>query len=151
MIEQLTSEQILLLQQVPAYITLLIGTADDAMDSKEAAVAKQAVAYRIDHGDDLTKAYFREVSLQFDYHLADLSARFISLSPEARTTAISNALASVSPVLGLLDIKLAYALLESWRGLARAVAQASGSIIGSQAVSHEEMHLMGLNMIEIPR
>lgn len=140
-----------LLAKVPAYIALLIGTADDALDSKESALAKQAVAFRIEHGEEITAAYYQAASAHFDAALKAIAQEYAALDPEARTAAISEVLASVSPILGQLDIKLAHALLEGWRGIARAVAQASGSIIGSQAVSHEEMHLMGLNMIEIPR
>jgi len=140
-----------LLAKVPAYITLLIGTADDALDSKESAVAKQAVAFRIEHGEEITKAYYESALKEFDAALKAIAQEYAALDPDARTSAISEVLASVSPILGQLDLKLSHALLEGWRGIARAVAQASGSIVGSQAVSHEEMHLMGLNMIEIPR
>jgi hypothetical protein len=150
-ISSLSAQEQALLAKVPAYIALLIGTADDALDSKESALAKQAVAFRIEPGEDITKAYYESASDQFDAALKAIAQEYAALDPEARTAAISEVLSSVSPILGSLDIKLAHALLEGWRGIARAVAQASGSIIGSQAVSHEEMHLMGLNMIEIPR
>lgn len=148
-LEGLNEEELSLLLKVPAYITLLIGSADNAVDRNETDTAAQAVAFRTSHGDESLFTYYTSVNKAFGQSLSDLNQQYGILEPSARRKSISEQLKTISPVLSKLDKKYAHALLESWRGLARAVAQASGSVMATHAVSHEEMHLMGLNMIEL--
>lgn len=151
-IQSLSSEESALLKTVPAYITILIGGADAQLDSHEAGTGMKAVEYRIAHGDDLLKDYYQWVSGTFSDQLFSLLEQHKHQDSAEFIQDISEKLASTGAILGKLDKKYAHHLLESWRGLARAVAQASGGIHGKghHVVDFEEHDWMGLNMISIP-
>lgn len=151
-IQSLPANESALLQAVPAYITILIGGADAQLDSHEASTGLKAIEYRITHGDDLLKDYYQWVSGAFSDQLFTLIEQYKHQDSAALVQNISEQLASTGAVLGKLDKKYAHHLLESWRGLARAIAQASGGIHGKghHVVDFQEHDLMGLNMISIP-
>ena len=72
-----------------------------------------------------------------------------SQSVDERTQKVSAAIAEVNAILPKIEKQYAHSLAVSWRGLAAAVARASGGLLGRRSVSHEEQNVMGLNMIEM--
>lgn len=145
----LTQEEISLLKKVPALITILLGEADHHLDSHEAGTGLKAVAFRTDHGDEVVRDYYEWVAPDFAKIFFEILGYCEQMEEKARMEYLVNALASTSAVLAKIDKKYAHHLLESWRGLARAVAQASGGVHGLHAVSFDERDLMGLNMITL--
>lgn len=148
-LENLNPNELELIKKVPVYITFLIGAADKTVDQKEMNIAIRAIEFRTDHGTEETKTYYQWVAEEFETLLNEVSEEIKLHSGTERLEYITEKLSSSSLILQQLSKKYAYSLLESWKGVARAVAQASGSIIGSRAVSDEELHLMGLNMIHL--
>jgi len=99
----LSTEESNALLEIPAYITLLIGTADDTIDKKEIAMSQKAIAFRTEHGDTVLHSYFEKVDEVFESLLSELSKKIAQISPEDRTLSISKTLADASPILGKLD------------------------------------------------
>lgn len=147
--ESLSEEEVSLLKRVPALITVLLGDADHQMDTHEAGTGLKAVSFRTDHGDELVRDYYEWMAPEFAKIFFDTLRSCKELDDHARREYLENSLASTSSVLGKIDKKYAHHLLESWRGVARAVAQASGGVHGQHAVNLDERDLMGLNMITL--
>lgn len=147
--QSLSEEEISLLKKTPALITVLLGDADHQLDSHEAETGLKAVSFRTDHGDEVVRDYYEWLAPDFAKLFFDTLRYCKELDDNARKDYLESSLASTSSILGKLDKKYAHHLLESWRGVARAVAQASGGVHGQHAVTFDERDLMGLNMITL--
>jgi|GEM_PF-5753821 len=146
-LKELNQEELNLLEKMPVLITLLIGYADENLNEKEKEMGKISAEFRKTGGDTLVQDYFAWVSPAYDAHLEAAIRQYGALSAEERLDAISAEIERANKILNKIDTKYASALLESWRGLARAVAQSSGGILGRMAVTYEERDLMALDML----
>ncbi|HUH75360.1 MAG TPA: hypothetical protein VLZ75_13275 [Chitinophagales bacterium] len=146
-LKNLEKEQKELLKRIPALITILIGSADDNLDEKEIHMGKMSTEFRKDHGEPLVNNYFEWVSAEYDSIFDNEWNKYKVVELEERLHLISNEIAKTNDILQELDKKFAYHLVLSWRGLARAVANSSGGVLGRLTVSYEESELIGLNMI----
>lgn len=136
-----------LLQRIPALITILIGSADDDLDEKEIHMGKMSTEFRTDHGEPLVNNYFEWVSKDYDTIFNNEWSKYKSIQLDERLHTISEEIAQTNDILEKLDRKFAHQLVVSWRGLARAVANSSGGVLGRLTVSYEERDFIGLDMI----
>lgn len=146
-LSNLRQEEKELLKRIPALITILIGSADDNLDEKEIHMGKMSTEFRKDHGEPLVQNYFDWVSTEYDSIFKREWNKFKLINLDERLQSISNELALTNEILPKLDKKFAHQLVTSWRGLARAIANSSGGVLGRMTVSYEERDLIGLDMI----
>lgn len=147
--EQLSNDEKKLLFDVPAIITLLIGAADDNLDSKEISSGLRMVMIRKDTGDLLLKEYYNFVNERFDSTLYDYCSKYENLEVEERTVALVALLSDLNSVLSRIDPLYAKILVKSFRTFAKEIAEASGGFAGLGSVSNAEKQLVSLSMIAI--
>ncbi len=148
-LRELDDADLEVLKKIPALVTILTGTADDDLNEKETHMGKVSTEFRKNHGEELVQDYFEWVSEDYDNIFDKAWEQYKNVRSYARTQQISDELAKVNDILPKIDKKYAHSLVVSWRGLSRAVAHASGGILGRIAVSNEEKDVMGLNMIDL--
>lgn len=148
-LKELGEEDLTLLKSIPALVTILIGGADDQLDAKEIAMGKTSTEYRKNNGEVMVHDYFEWVSHNFEEIFDEQWKTYQSYSVEERTNKISSKIAEANSILNKIDKKYAHALVVSWRGLARAVANSSGGILGRLSIASEEKDLIGLDMLQI--
>lgn len=148
-LKELSDQELELLKKVPALITILIGGADDDLDTKEIHMGKTSTFFRKENGDELVHDYFKWVSTEYENIFDKEWDQFKAFSSEERTAKITDLLSQTNEILHKIDKKYAHTLATSWRGLARAVANTSGGILGKMSVAPEEKNLIGLDMIHI--
>lgn len=146
-LKDLSEDDKLALKKIPALVTILVGGADDNLDEKEIKMGKISSEFRKEHGEVLVHDYFEWVSKDYVSIFETEWNHYKSLAVEERTEKISGVLTSVNDILQKIDKKYAHALVTSWRGLARAVANTSGGILGKLTMSNEEKFLIGLDML----
>lgn len=146
-LSQLSTEEINLVMNTPALVSLLIGGADNNFDNEEKEKAKKIVAFRKTTGDPLLFEYFNLVEETFENEIQILSERYSGDVLE-RNSKITEELVKLNEILPKMDHNYANALLQNWRTLAKGVAEASGGFLGMFEESSEEAHLVGLKMIE---
>lgn len=146
-LSQLSTEEINLVMNTPALVSLLIGGADNNFDNEEKERAKKIVAFRKTTGDPLLFEYFNLVEETFENEIQILSERYSGDVLE-RNSKITEELVKLNEILPKMDHNYANALLQNWRTLAKGVAEASGGFLGMFEESSEEAHLVGLKMIE---
>ncbi|MCO5233656.1 MAG: hypothetical protein LC105_07855 [Chitinophagales bacterium] len=148
-LKDLNEEEFALLKKIPALVTILIGSADNNLNEKEIHVGHLSTEFRKDHGDVLVHDYYNWVAPDYDYIFEQEWAKYKNIDFTQRIHEISEELSKVNQIFSKINKNYAHSLLESWRGLARAVARASGGLLGRLSVSHEEKNLMGLDMISL--
>lgn len=147
----LAEEEVQLLLDAPAIITLLIGTADGNMDDKEIAAGLSSVIVRKDSNDALLQPYYEAVDKNYDQRLFDFSNQYKDKGTEQRTQELSDVLAGLNDILIKVDPLFVTVLIKSLKSFAKEIAQASGGMagIGLMSISNEEEHLINLPMITI--
>lgn len=138
-----------ILKKIPALVTILVGTVDGKLDDQEAHIGKLSTEFRRQNGEKLVQDYFKWVTNDYDEIFKREWEVYQNQTTEERTKNVSDAIAEVNDILPKIERQYARSLVVSWRGLAVAVARASGGLLGRMSVSNEEQHVMGLNMIEI--
>lgn len=146
-LSQLSTEEINLVMNTPALVSILIGGADNNFDELEKEKANKIVAFRKTTGDPLLFEYFNLVEETFENEIQILSERYSGDAKE-RNKRIIDELVKLNEILPKLDHNYASALLKNWRTLAKGVAEASGGFLGMFDESSEEAHLVGLKIIE---
>ena len=147
----LAEEEVQLLLDAPAIITLLIGTADGNMDDKEIAAGLSSVIVRKESNDALLQPYYEAVDKNYDQRLFDFSNQYKDKGTEQRTQELSDVLAGLNDILIKVDPLFVTVLIKSLKSFAKEIAQASGGMagIGLMSISNEEEHLISLPMITI--
>jgi hypothetical protein len=145
---QLSNEERKLLYDAPAIITLLVGSADDNLDSKEISTGLRMVMIRKDTGDKLLKEYYEVVNGFFDNALFRYSSNYEKLELEERISKLSEILAGLNEILPKIDPLYAKILIKSLRTFAKEIAEASGGIAGIASISNAEQQLISLHMID---
>ncbi|MEM6342829.1 MAG: hypothetical protein AAF927_03080 [Bacteroidota bacterium] len=141
----LSSEEISQLTEAPAVIAVLIAGADDNIDKKEKSWATRLVHYRTFTSDPKLHEYYETVNVRFEGHLDSLVESWTAEKSEAELSARVSAL---NPILAKLDAEYADLLRESWRSMARKVAEASGGLVGIGSINKEEAALVDLPMLD---
>jgi hypothetical protein len=145
----LNDEEQTLMLNVPALVTILVAGSDKVISDKELDWAEKTISFRSRKEGSVLQDYYYEVSKFIDDSIKD----FLTKLPEdvsKRTLEIGEILYKVNSIWPKLDQDFAKALYNSFLTYAEQVAQASGGILGSSAVSPEEKELMKLSMINPP-
>lgn len=142
----LSEQEIESLVNAPAYVTILIASADDNIDKKEKNWAKKLVSYRSFTSEEMLLAYYEEVNKSFEMALDSLEELYNE--SEDGLTAISMELEKLNPILAKLDNNMTSTLLSSWRSLAHKVAEASGGFLGMFSTDNEEKKWIDLPMLK---
>jgi hypothetical protein len=145
---QLSNEERKLLYDAPAIITLLVGAADDNLDSKEISTGLRMVMIRKDTGDKLLKEYYDVVNGFFDNALYRYSSNYEKLESQERISKLSEILAGLNEILPKIDPLYTKIFVKSLRTFAKEIAEASGGIAGIASISNVEQQLISLSMID---
>lgn len=145
----LRDDEIEILLSAPAMVAVLIAGADDDIDKHEVKAAIDfAQASKKTIGEPLIQ-FFEEVAKNFE----DVQLGYINDLPnglEVRQNAISSYLRQLNGIFPKIDKEVSIKVYQFLLDLAKAVAQASGGVLGFQKVSKEEAEFMSLDMIKDP-
>ncbi|RMG67194.1 MAG: hypothetical protein D6722_13610 [Bacteroidetes bacterium] len=139
----LSEQEVASMLQVPAYITVLIAAADQKIDKKEADWGRKLVRYRAFTEHVRLHDYYEAVQPRFEDDLEAAVTQWEAGGSEA----LSQTLKQVNDILPKLEEEYANLLRNSWRTLARKVAEASGGILGFGSIGTEEQTVVDLPMI----
>ncbi|MCS6929829.1 MAG: hypothetical protein NZM43_10070 [Saprospiraceae bacterium] len=142
----LTAQEFDTLRQVPLWITLLIGGADDTFDRSERDWAARIVRIRTYAREGSFDEYYRQVAENFVNRLDELWESLPS-DAESRNQLLAEKIAEVNPILAKLHPPLGALLYQSYCKLADEVAKASGGFLRIGAVSPEENRWVKLPML----
>lgn len=138
----ISDEEAALLIKAPALVTVLIAGADENIEKKEREWAAKLVHYRTFTSDPRLQDYYELVKARFETYVNDLTDNWTPGS-----AAVTEELAGVKDILAKLDDEYADLLRESWKSLAKKVAEASGGLLGFGSIDEAEMKLISLPMI----
>ncbi|MDX2283306.1 MAG: hypothetical protein NW241_04055 [Bacteroidia bacterium] len=133
-----------LLLAAPAIITVLISGADHDQDEDEHEWAEKLVKYRTFTSEPQLHDYYEAAAERFSSELEDLVGGWSS----ERQEELQAELAEARPILDKLDPEFAKLLKQSWRSLAKKVAEAKGGVLGFGKISAEEAKLIDLPMLD---
>lgn len=145
--DKLAKDDLQLLLDAPALITILIGSADGHLDEDEIMGGHNAALIKGTNEERILHSYYQRVSENFD----DRVKYFITKLPEdykVRNEEISKKLEGLNKVYKSLDQNFVEELNESLRSFAEQVAKSSGGILGFGAESYEEKQWVQLSMIK---
>ena len=142
----LSEQEVEFLVNAPAYVTILIASADDKIDKKEKNWAKKLESYRSFTSEAMLQAYYEEVNKSFETAIDALEELYNE--SEDGLTAISMELEKLNPILAKMDDDMTSTLLSSWRSLANKVAEASGGFLGMFSTDNEEKKWIDLPMLK---
>lgn len=149
--KHLAEDEIQLLLDAPALVTLLIGSADGKLDEKEIEAGLKMVVLRKESSESILLPYYEAVNQVYDKRLFDYSNQYKEISTEEKIQGLSDAIAGLNEILSNVDPVFSSTLVKSLRSFAKEIAQASGgwANVGYFSVSKEEADLIDLPMLEI--
>ncbi len=142
--QALSSDEAEKLLKAPAVIAILIAGADQRIDKREETWASKLVHYRSFKAEAELQPYYQAVAERFEADLSQLSAEW----QPAQQQALASYLADTKSIVAKLDSRYTKLLKQSWRTMARQVAEASGGLIGFGAVDNHERALVDLPMLD---
>lgn len=146
-LENLTEEERELVLNTPSLVSVLISGADSDFDKDEERQAAKIIHLRTVEGDELLFDYYKAVEHSFVSSLHHLEQKYDG-DAETRAQNVTTILSQLNDILPKLDARYARALVQDWKSLAKAVAKASGGILGFASISLEESHFIDLKMIK---
>lgn len=132
--------------EAPVLITLLIAGADGEFNAKEEQWAEKVIGFRKDTAHYTLQYYYELVSEGFDKKLEEFHGIYGGMAN--RSTAIQEELTKLRPILAKLDEHYREKLVESYKSLAKQIAESSGGILGFFSRNKEEESLMKLEMFD---
>jgi hypothetical protein len=142
--ETFSAEEIDLLTQAPAWVTVLVAGADQQISDRETAWATKLVNYRTFTAPEELQPYYEAVANRFEADLVGLTEDW---TPAAADALIAD-LADLKPLIERLEPKIAELLKTSWRSLAQRVAEAEGGLLGFGKTSMAERAVVELSMLD---
>jgi hypothetical protein len=135
----------LLVDAIPL-ITILIAGADGNIDDDEKDWGKKLTKIRAYANPDLLQEYYQKVGETYSTRLEEL-IQSLPKEVDARSTAISEKLAALNPLLAKLEQHEGHLLYNSFITFAEHVAKSSGGFLRIGSISKAEAKWMGLPMI----
>lgn len=145
MFENLRDDEVELMYEAPALVTLLVAGADGKIDNKELKAATKFVA----EPRDFWIPYFLEVAERMPVILN----RWTKEAPkdvDVTIVRVTVALRQLNGVLAKLEVKDSVRYYDFLLQLSERVAGASGGIFGFNNISKEEAVVLNLPMIDNP-
>jgi len=130
-----------------SWITILIAGADGSIENEELEWAKKITQIRAYKYPKVLENFYVEVGKTFQ---ANIDALISELPGDVskRTSILSEKLATLNPILAILDNESAYSLYNSYTSFAEHIAKSDGGFLGFFSVSPEEKKLIGLPMLD---
>jgi hypothetical protein len=144
--ENLSQEDLVVLENAVSQIAVLIAGADGKIDAKEELWAEKVTQIRGFAGDKWLNDFYDEVHANFAIRFRDL-VKHLPTETAKRQEILSAELEKINPILAKLEAETAFKLYKSFKSYADQVARASGGIFGFHAISHDEEVWVGLPMI----
>lgn len=144
----LNQQEINLLLNTPALLTLLIAGAGGDIDKKEIDWGAKIAHFRAGQSTILQN-YYKEVDKIFTDSLNEF-LRVMPKDESERSNKINNELKKINDILPKLDPEFAKELYKSFLSLSKQVAKASGGIWGYGSISPEEQKYLDLEVIKPP-
>ena len=145
----LRDDEIEILLNSPAMVSVLIAGADEVIDDHEVAAAKKYAEKKGATDNDSLNEYFQAVAEKFDQTLSDY-IKDLPTETTIRQDAISSYLRQLNGILPKIDKEIAIAFHASLLEISQVVAKASGGVLGFNKVSKEEDEYVTLDMIQNP-
>lgn len=146
---KLNSQEIDLMKQVPALVTILIAGADKKVEKVELREAIMLAKANQSRSREILKEFYTEVAIDFEKQLTEMMG-YLPADADKRNAAVSKQLEMINPILPKLDQAFSSQFYASMKDFAKKVAEASGGIFGSMSISYEEAKLIELKMINDP-
>ncbi len=144
--ENISAEELRVLENAVSQIALLIAGADGKIDKEEMDWASKLTHIRTYSGEKSLQKFYAEVEANFNIKLSDLM-KYSAQNVAERQATLSANIALVNPILAKLDAHTAYYVYHSFVTLAKSVAKSAGGILGFGSISAAEGKLIGLSMI----
>ncbi len=144
----LRDDEIEIMQNAPAMVTILIAGADNHVDKDEVRGAINYTAQASGQYPVLSE-FLEELKAGFKSTFTSQAA-VMPKKLEARQDMISTYLGQLNDILPKLDVDCAMEFYKFLLDLAKAVAGASGGILGMNKISKAEAKYLSLDMIEVP-
>lgn len=142
----LSSEELSLLKDAYAYITVLIAGADGNIDAQELSWAEKIVQIRTFAGDERLNEFHEAINAALPERIKQLINE-LPADVASRNEMISNILAGLNPILASLDPSLSSYLYKGYVSFAQRIAKASGGILSFFTIGAEEKKWVGLSML----
>ncbi|MDZ4749914.1 MAG: hypothetical protein SH808_15650 [Saprospiraceae bacterium] len=142
----LSSEEISLLKDAYAYITVLIAGADGNIDADELSWADKIAQIRTFAGDERLKDFHEAVNEEIHGKIQQLIAE-LPKETASRNQIISDKLSQLNPVLTALHPSIGAYLYKGYVSFAERIAKASGGVLSFFTIGPEEKKWIGLPML----
>lgn len=142
----LTAEEISLLKDAHAYITVLIAGADGNIDADELSWADKIAQIRTFAGDERLKEFHEAVNQELHAKIQQVMAE-LPKEADNRNQIISGKLAQLNPVLAALHPSIGSYLYKGYVSFAERIAKASGGMLSFFTIGPEERKWIGLPML----
>ena len=142
----LTTEDVQLIKDAYAYVTVLIAGADGKIDDKELEWAEKIVQIRTFSGDERFFPIHEAISQELPGKIRSTIAE-LPTDTKARQAALSTKLAALNPILAKLHPRTGAYLYKGYLNFAERVAKASGGFLSFFSIGPEEKKWIGLPML----
>ena len=143
----LAQEEVALLKDAHAYITVLIAGADGNIDEQELSWAEKIVQIRTFAGDERLKEFHDAVNLELPAKIKSILGD-LPTNPAERNARISEILSNLNPILASLNPSIASYLYKGYVSFAQRIAKASGGVLSFFSIGPEERKWVALPMID---
>ena len=139
-------EEITLLKDAHAYITVLIAGADGKIDEQELSWAEKIAQIRTFAGDERLHDFHEAVNQELAGKIKEFVANLPS-DPAQRNAIISERLSGLNPILASLHPSIGSYLYKGYKSFAERIAKASGGVLSFFSIGPEEKKWVGLPML----
>lgn len=144
----LSEHEVAALLKAPSQITVLIAGADGDIAKSEIEMGEKLVNYRTFTSEVALHDYYEAVKERMEEDLNVAVDDYVD-SPVETLNQLIEDLKSVNEILLKLDVAYRNKLIESWRSLAKKVAEAQGGLFGFSTIEEAERKLIDLPMIAV--
>lgn len=142
----LSEQEAEILLKVPARITVLVAGADGNIANGEIEMGEKLVNYRTFTSEVILHNYYEAVKVTMEDDLNEAVDAYVDGPVETLNQLIED-LKQVNPILPKLDAEYRKVLVDSWRSLAKKVAESQGGLFGYGSIDEAERKLISLPMI----
>lgn len=148
--KKLNPDEVKLMKEAPALVTILIAGADENIEKKETDWATKVTQYRKATSKIASlKDYYTVIGKDFQATLSHLLETLPSNARE-RNNMISDELARLNSILPKLSKEFAMHFYHDLKSLAESIAKSAGGMMGIGSISREEEKWVQLDMIRRP-
>lgn len=147
--KDLSEEEVEVLLNAPALVSVYIAGADDNIDKKEKSLAISLAKIKTYRARKALVPYYNLLHQDFEDRMNTLIDGLPGKAKD-RNPVIESELEKLNDILPKLEKRFAIQFFQSLKDFAKQVAEASGGILGHFSINVEESKLMSLKMINDP-